>query len=51
MGSKPYTCQDYRQEMILLGLQRRLHDTDLSDDEKKQVMEAIRKLEHEMQFE
>ncbi|MBW1642003.1 MAG: hypothetical protein JRJ39_15480 [Deltaproteobacteria bacterium] len=50
MGSNTYTCQDYRQEMILLGLQRRLNDTNLSDEERGGVIEEIRKLELEMQF-
>jgi len=50
VGSNTYTCQDYRQEMILLGLQRRLSDTNLSDEERRGVIEEIRKLELEMQF-
>ena len=50
VGSGRYTCQDYRQEMILLGLQRRLHEPSLSDEERKRVIEEIQKLEDEMQF-
>ena len=36
--------------MILLGLQRRLHDANLSDQERRNVLEEIQKLECEMQF-
>jgi len=50
VGSNTYTCQDYRQEMILLGLQRRLNDTHLSDEERRGVIKEIRKLELEMHF-
>ena len=39
MGSSRYTCQDYRQEMILLGLQRRLHEPGLSDEESMAKMD------------
>lgn len=45
---KPYTCNDYRQEMILAGLQRQLARPDLTDAEKKHLKEQIRKLEAEM---
>lgn len=45
-----YTCQDYRQEMILLGLQRRLSDPDLSDEERRTVIDEIQRLEQEMHF-
>jgi len=30
-----YTCSDYREEMILLGLQKRLSSPDLLPEEKK----------------
>lgn len=50
VGNRKYTCQDYRQEMILLGLQRRLSQTDLSEEERRIVIEEIQKLESEMQF-
>lgn len=50
MGSSKYTCQDYRQEMILVGLQRRLNDPDISDEEKRNVIDEIQRLELEMQF-
>ena len=50
MGSGRYTCQDYRQEMILLGLQRRLNEPGLSDEERRNIREEIQKLELEMSF-
>ncbi len=50
MGNDKYSCQDYRQEMILLGLQRRLNEPNLSDEERRHVIEEIQKLEIEMQF-
>jgi hypothetical protein len=43
-----YTCQDYRLEMILLGLQRRLKDPDLTEEEKKKIRIEIRNLEEQM---
>jgi hypothetical protein len=45
---KQYTCTDYRMEMMLIGLKRRLADPGLHDQEKKELLEQIRKLESEM---
>lgn len=45
---KPYTCTEYRQEMVLLGLRRRLADPELDQNEKKRLEEEIRKLEADM---
>lgn len=36
--------------MILLGLRRRLNDSNLSDEERQTVIEEIHKLESEMNF-
>ena len=44
------TCTDYRQEMMLLGLRRRLAEEDLSDLEKKAIKAEIEKLEESMQL-
>ena len=44
------TCNDYRQEMILLGLQRRLAKEDLSETEKQAIKAEIEKLEKEIQL-
>jgi len=41
----PYTCVDYREEMILLGLRRRLEDPDVPEDEKPVIQARIQKLE------
>ena len=43
-----YTCMDYRQEMILMGLKQRLNQPDLPDEEKNIIIEEIKKLESEM---
>ena len=43
-----YTCTEYRQEMILLGLKRRLADPGLSEAEKRSLAERIHQLEQEM---
>ncbi len=43
-----YTCTDYRQEMILMGLKQRLNQHDLSDEEKKEIIREIKKLESAM---
>lgn len=50
MGSKKgnYTCNDYREEMILLGLQKRLNQGNLSDDEKKEILKEIETIEKQM---
>ena len=44
----PYTCSEYRQEMILLGLKNRLSTENLSDEEKLNLLEEIKKLEMNM---
>ena len=43
-----YTCNDYRQEMILLALQRKLAEQDLSESEKAAIQEEIRRIEEQM---
>jgi len=43
--SGAYTCQDYRQEMILLALQNKLHQPDLTEEEKHKLVEEISRLE------
>ena len=43
-----YTCQEYRAEMILLGLTRRLNQEDLSDDERETLLAQINELKSEM---
>jgi len=43
-----YTCREYREEMTLLGLNQRLKDADLTEEERRRVEEDIRRLETEM---
>jgi uncharacterized membrane protein len=46
MGTRPkYTCSDYREEMTLLSLKRRLAREDLSEEEKRAIIEEIKRLE------
>jgi len=43
-----YTCSDYRQEMILLGLRKQLNDERLTNQEQQQLLDQIEKLEEKM---
>ena len=43
-----YTCTEYRQEMMLLGLRRQLEAPDLNETEKRRIIEEIRELELQM---
>lgn len=43
-----YTCNEYRQEMILVGLKNRLQREDLSEEERNDLLEKIHQLELEM---
>lgn len=40
-----YSCAEYREEMILLALQRRLRDHNLSEMERLAIIKDIEKLE------
>ena len=42
---RKYTCNEYRQEMVLLGLKNRLSRENMSDEEKQNLVEEIKKLE------
>jgi hypothetical protein len=44
-GRTKYTCHEYREEMTLLGLKKRLNSPGLSDDERQEIKEEIRRLE------
>lgn len=50
MGERPkYTCADYREEMRLIGLRRRLREeASLTEAEKKKLEAEIQRLEAEM---
>jgi len=43
-----YTCNEYREEMILLGLQKRLSSPDLVPEEKESLLKEIAKVEKQM---
>jgi hypothetical protein len=43
-----YTCNEYRQEMILISLRRRLQQDDLSENEKDDLRHKIHQLEMDM---
>jgi len=45
-----YTCEDYRNEMMLLALRKRLQQGDLSQEEKSKLIEEIKKLEEEIKI-
>jgi hypothetical protein len=47
-GSKPYTCNEYRIEMILLGLNNRLNQENLSQEERQKIEEEIARIESDM---
>jgi hypothetical protein len=45
-----YTCTDYRTEMILVSLRQRLKQEDLNEDEKKDLILQIEKIEAAMEL-
>jgi len=45
-----YTCVDYRSEMKLLGLKRRLEQENVSKEERAQIAQEIKELEKEMEM-
>ncbi|MDJ0622127.1 MAG: hypothetical protein QNJ17_04125 [Desulfocapsaceae bacterium] len=47
-GKNKYTCNEYREEMILAALQRRLQQNNLSEEEKTRVLQEIAELEKKM---
>ena len=51
LKNKAYTCNEYREEMILLGLKRQLENKALSSEERKKLLEAIREIEKKMDME
>ena len=40
-----YGCRDYRTEMILIGLQNRLREDDLTEEERRALEQEIADLE------
>ena len=43
-----YGCNEYRQEMILAGLQKRAADPGISPEEKKALLKEIAEVEKKM---
>ncbi len=43
-----YTCNEYREEMILLGLQKQLARQDLTETEKENLLRDISRVEKQM---
>ena len=43
-----YTCNEYREEMILLGLQKRLSSNDLTPEERQSILKEIARVEKQM---
>ena len=46
--NSPYTCNEYRQEMILLGLQKQLANPDISPEERERIQQEIARVEAAM---
>jgi hypothetical protein len=47
---RKYTCNDYREEMRLLGLKKRLNEKNLSKTEKQTIEAEITRLEKALQL-
>jgi hypothetical protein len=45
-----YTCQEYRREMMLAGLKKRVSHPGLSEDEREILRREIRRLEAELEM-
>ncbi len=43
-----YTCREYREEMILLALQKKLAAPDLPSEEKQRILREIAEVEARM---
>lgn len=50
MKTRRYTCNEYRQEMILVGLRKQLGNPQLSKEEKERLEKQIHQLEAEMEM-
>lgn len=47
-SGRKYTCNEYRAEMILLGLQKKLNQKNLTKEEKRRIKKEIKNLESAM---
>jgi len=50
MSKEKYTCSDYREEMRLIGLKKRLQEEALSQTEKQIIEAEINNLEKTLQL-
>ncbi|MFO7883829.1 MAG: hypothetical protein R6U68_03320 [Desulfobacteraceae bacterium] len=48
MNNQPYTCTEYREEMILMALKKRLAEKDLTPGEREALLKEIADLEKTM---
>ena len=48
MTDQSYTCEDYREEMILVALKKQLTCTDLPDEEREALEKRVKELESDM---
>jgi len=48
--SNTYTCNEYREEMVLLALKQKLHNSELSESERHDLENQIGKLEKQIDF-
>ena len=48
--SSQYTCNEYREEMILLALRQKLLQADLTAEEKEKLVKEIARLEKAIGF-
>jgi len=46
-----YTCNEYREEMILLGLKNKLTSADLTQEEKEKLIKEIQEITKKMDME
>lgn len=51
MMTASYGCADYRLEMVLIGLRRRLQSESLSQEERLELRNRIRELEKQIGLE
>ena len=44
-SNPPYGCSDYRTEMILVGLRKRLRNPDLTEEERRSLEKELNDME------
>lgn len=49
-GAFQYTCNEYREEMILLALRQKLQRSDLTENERTKLVQEIADLEKTIGF-